>query len=393
MINRTRLWLIALFIILISGSLIAALIKTKPEKSVKNRPIATVHVSVAKVKRADIQPVRWLTGLLQPVRTASLHFEISGRLQQRLVESGQVVDKRELLLLIDDGDWQDSVNEATARLAQEIAAIKRDRQTLHLVKANRVLQEKEVNRLQRLRKGSLASGSQLAISEQKLLQQRVEEAKLTALVESADARLTIAHSTLAKARRKLQRTSLRAPFAGTVNRVLVEVGDYITPNKRVIELIDDQQLDLYLEVDSSLAAALQQGQTIQVITADQPRTGHIIALQRAPEATTYSFPLRIRLSGKGLLPGQSAQARLPLAKLKNALTVPVTALLHDEGKSYVFRLEDGHLQRLPVLTGPQVDRLQVIDGAIDAGDLIVSDAVAALSDGQTVIPLTDSGTH
>ncbi len=392
MIKRTRLSLIALSIILVSGLLIVLLIMTRPTQAPEKRPLTPVRVNIAEIRSEDIQPERWLSGLLQPARKTSLHFELSGRLQQRLVDSGQRVTQGEPLLRIDDGDWRNALQEARARLTQENAAIDRDRQTLRLVAANRALQEKEVDRLRRLREGSLASGSQLEISEQKLLQLRVEEAKLQALVDSADARRMIVESAVERARRNLDRTVLRAPFDGTVNRVEAEIGDHMTPAQAVVEIIDDRQLDLYLEVDRTLAAALRPGQAIDVeIDAQPARTGRIIALQKAPQPRTYSYPLRIRLPASPALPGQPARARLPLKRLPNALVVPAAAILHDEGKRYVFRVEQGRLQRIPVTVGPRVGDRQVIDGRLQAGDPIVRDAVAALSDGQAVVLLERPG--
>jgi hypothetical protein len=72
--------------------------------------------------------------------------------------------------------------------------------------------------------------------------------------------------------------------------------------------------------------------------------------------------------------------------LEQALVVPNTAVLLDEGSAYVFRVADQRLERVAVELGPRVDRQQVLAAGLQAGEAVVVRDVAALSDGQAVIP-------
>jgi HlyD family secretion protein len=66
------------------------------------------------------------------------------------------------------------------------------------------------------------------------------------------------------------------------------------------------------------------------------------------------------------------------------IAVPVTAVLQDEGRSYVFRVVDSVLQRTEVTAGRRVGSLQVVQAGLAMSDVIVVRDVAALSDGQQV---------
>ena len=111
--------------------------------------------------------------------------------------------------------------------------------------------------------------------------------------------------------------------------------------------------------------------------------GEIIALATDPDPDTHTHALRVRVKGTSLYPGQLMQVELPGAFLPRAAVVPVTAILQDEGKSFVFRLEDNTLTRMQVETGPRIDGNQVING-IAPGSRIVLRDVAALANGQEV---------
>jgi hypothetical protein len=80
-----------------------------------------------------------------------------------------------------------------------------------------------------------------------------------------------------------------------------------------------------------------------------------------------------------------AVVQLPLQPVREALVVPKTAILLEEGSAYVFTVEGEHLQRVAVQLGPRVVQQQVIVSGIDAGEQVVVRDVAALADGQVVV--------
>ena len=209
-------------------------------------------------------------------------------------------------------------------------------------------------------------------------------AELNNSVATEPARLALLQAERNRAARDLSRTRLPAPFAGIVNAVEVQVGDYVTPNAAVLELIDISRLDLYVEVRGELAQALAPGQQVNVQVNGHPQEGKIVALQTDPDPVTFTHALRVRLPGGGVRSGMVARVQLPLRPLEQVIAVPVTAVLQDEGHSYVFRVIDAVLARTEVITGRRVNELQVVHSGLEPDEVIVVRDVAALSDGQQV---------
>lgn len=364
--------------------IIVLLLLTRPDKTSESAPLAAVLVKSLPVEAMDLQPEVEVTGRLQPANRALLRFEVSGQLAQRHVEPGQIVEKGALLLSMKEGDARDALAEAQAKLDMEQAAIKRDRDLLKISIKDKELQSNEVLRLERLGANSLVSASRLDQARQRLLQLESAEAQLQYSVETATARLKTNRAALARAQRNLDRTVLRAPFAGTVNTVEIEPGDYVTPTSMALELVDLAQIDFYTEVSGSTAAALRLQQPVKIYVEGRELEGRVIALRSDPDPATFTHALRIRLPGNGLLPGGLASTRLPLSPLTSVLVVPVASVLQEEGRAYVFVIKDGQLERREVVTGLRYKEQQVITSGLREGENIVASDIAILSHGQSV---------
>ncbi len=371
-------------LLILLAALVVILLVLRPEPAPELGQVTALRVTTAAVQVRDLVPHETVSGRLEPMRKALLHFEISGQVQGRYVEPGQTVAAGDLLLGLAAGDFEDALGSAAARLQLEQSNIERDRELLKLAQRNRKLQQDEVDRLETLGKESLISKSRLDEARIKLLQLDSEVAELNTSVGTATSRLELLQAERNRAARDLERTELRAPFAGIVNSVQAQVGDYVTPNQGVLELIDTTALDLYVEVRGKLAQALAQGQEVTVQADGMSLTGRIVALQTDPDPETYTHALRVRVPGAQVRPGMVARVRLPLPALTRVVAVPVTAVLQDEGHDYVFRVTGDTLQRIEVDTGPRVGDLQVVRGGLQAQDVIVVRDVAALSDGQQV---------
>ncbi len=369
--------------IVVSILLVLLLIWSRPESKAELRPLPVARVLATQVQKMDIQPVTVLTGKLQPARHAELRFELSGRVMQRFVEPGNRVEAGDILLQIDDGDFIDKHSEALAMLRQEEKAIARDRSLLALIIEERKLQEREVERLQRLGQESLASRSNFDSAMQGVLKLKAEESRLRHSVETAGSRLQAKKALVSQAARNLERTRLVAPFPATVNKVMYEAGDYANAGQVAVEIVQLKELDLYLEVTSAMVGVLQLGMEVEVVTDRATLPGTLVAIESDPQTDTLTHAIRIRIDGTGLIPGQLAEVGLPGQVLHDVAVVPISAILYDEGASYLFRIEDDHLQRVPVKTIVRHEDLQSVTG-INAGTTIVERDVAALADGQKV---------
>jgi len=379
--NRQSLSLL----VLLGSILLVIILKwTAPEKTPDMKPLPKARVELFEVAAKDISFGETLLGRLVPQRKAQLRFEVSGRVHTRLVEPGVRVEAGQALLKMDDGDFRNLANDANAQLQVEHAAVKRDSQLLDLARQNRLLQGKEVKRLQRLVKKSLTSYSKLDSARQQLSKLKIEEAQLQYSVDSASARIDIRRSALEKAQRNLQRCNLVSPWPGIVNQVHVQAGDYVTPSKVVLEVIDDSVLEFMLTVRGEIAHQLDNTLAVDVQVNGDRLKGKIVSLQKDPDPLTFTHEVRVRLPENTGYPGQMVEAYLTLPTLQQVMFIPVTALLYENEKYFVMTYNDSKLHKIEIQPGIRAGNEQVVQAGLSVGDKVVSRDVASLSDAQAV---------
>lgn len=356
----------------------------QPETQVELREVPITHVIVTEVFTDDVQQITKTTGRLVPARSTKLHFEVSGQVAKRDIEAGQKVTAGEALIQIGSGDFDDVFTEMQIQLEQEQVAIERDKKLLGLVNRQATLLQREVNRLEKLKKQSLTSQSKIDETRRSVLRERSEQEQLKHSVQTSESRLKMRQVALQKAQRNVERTTLVAPFSGTVNAVNVSVGDYVSPGQSVLELVQIEELDLNVEVAGKDISALEMGQSVAVVIDSSEHQGKLTSIQYDPNPVSHTHALKIRLSGAGLFPGQLGQVQLKGKLMKGALLVPTTAVLREDGKSFIFQVHVDVLVRTAVETiGRQNNNYLVV--GVKAGDKIVARDVAALEDGQQVV--------
>lgn len=378
MSGRQRYLLLAVLLVAV------LLVLTAPEQEPELREVVATRVQLATVARHDLVPSEMLSGRLEPARKAALHFELAGQVEVRAVEPGQAVAEGALLLALDNGDYADALAEAEAQLEQEQRNIMRDRELLKLARQNHALQQNDLERLEKLGADSLVSKSHLDEARIEIIRLESELAQLSASTGTADARLALKQAARNRAARNLERTRLQAPFAGTVNSVSVQPGDYVTPAQQVVDLVDAGSLDMYVEVRGEVMQSLSQGQSVEVEVGGNRLPGEVLALQLDPDPVTFTHALRIRIAGNGARPGQVAQVRLPLRTLRQVIAVPATAVLYEEGRTFVFRAVADTLERVEVELGQRVGEWLEVRQGLSTDEQVVMRDVASLSDGQNI---------
>ncbi len=354
-----------------------------PEAKLEELP--PLKVILVEVRQQDLTPVETLVGRLQPIKTAYLKFEVQGLIRQRLAEPGMFVNAGQALLKLDDRDLQDQFAQAESQYHIEQAGIRRDRRLLELAKDNLALQQAEVRRREQLSGDSLVSASQLDAARQQTLSLDARVSELQYSVATAKARLALKKSNLDVAYRNLKRAALTAPFAGYVNRIEAQVGDYVTTAEIVATIVDTGSLDLQLDVRGEIATALVLGQEVMVHVGSRSIYGKLIALQPDPDESTSTHALRIRLPGENIQSGMLASADLPLVKQSSAITVPVSSVATNEDKSYVYVFENGYLRRVLVEIERRVGNEYIISSGPAFGEFIVARDVSGFVNGQQVV--------
>ena len=181
------------------------------------------------------------------------------------------------------------------------------------------------------------------------LQSKVVLAKLKAAAVQAKAALQTA-------RLNLEKTVVRAPFAGYIEDKQVEVGDLVTPGTACASILEISPLLVVGQVSEKEVQFLEEGQRVDVqMGGDVARAskldGLISFVARTPDPATRSYRVEARLDNPGgsSRAGLTAKLRIPVSEALAHLVSPASLTLNAEGVLGVKTVsESGMVEFVPV---------------------------------------------
>ena len=195
------------------------------------------------------------------------------------------------------------------------------------------------------------------------------------------------------ARRNLDDARITAPFAGRVEDLRVDVGDYVSPGTPVATLVEMSRARIFGGVTAVEAARLVPGSRARVTFADlggETLEGELRSVGRVADESHGTYPLEIWVEDpKGRLrDGLVAEIELPGHQNGPVLLAHRAALLRRSGRPEAFvveRGEGGAVAKLrSVRTGrSQGEWIEIVDG-LREGEEVVIDGHFALRDGAQV---------
>jgi RND family efflux transporter MFP subunit len=298
-----------------------------------------------------------ISGALSPRREATIRAEIGGSILQTYAEKGQAVARGALLARIDDAAVRDMLLSARSGSASAQSAAQ--------------LARRNVERAEKL----VAAG---AISDRDL-----EQARLSA--STAQAQLADARARVAAAQKQVDATQVRAPFAGVISDRPVNAGDVVTPGTALYSMMDPAG---GMKFEATVAAEQMSG--IRVGAPVRFRVhgyvgrvfnGAIERVNPVADPTTGQIAIYVGVpDARGLVAGLYAEGRVG-SQAKMALTAPANAITTSGDTSFVMRVKQSRVQRVPVQIGvrdEEGERVEVA-GAVAAGDTVLVGAAASIS--------------
>lgn len=210
-------------------------------------------------------------------------------------------------------------------------------------------------------------------------------------ITEANARVEAARQFVAKAKRDLANTEIKAPFNAIVDSQLVEFAEYVSQGKVVARLLDRESAELRLAVATKDQPYLQavQGEPVELQANGETWQGRLLRIEQRIDPQTRVFPAVVEidtpydtnLHATPLPLGLFAEVHFLNAVAKGAVLLPRSAL-HEGDHVYVYA--DG------VLTARKVEILReqnlgiIITAGLENGDRVATTLLHPMFDGMRV---------
>ena len=198
--------------------------------------------------------------------------------------------------------------------------------------------------------------------------------------------LARARVALRRAETALERTAVKAPFAGRVVARQVDVGEYVNPGAPIVRLVNTEELEVAARAAGSLLASVAPGDVIAVRNGDQTVDAAVRAVVPVGDQTNRTLEVRIGLPKTDWRVGAAVEVRLPRTAKRRVVAVHRDALILRADRVSVFVVgADDLAKQVDIELGAADGDLIEAIGSIKAGDRIVIRGGERLRDGQKVL--------
>jgi len=217
---------------------------------------------------------------------------------------------------------------------------------------------------------------------------QVEQAEVA--LRQAQSQLAQVEVTLRQAQALLAESTVRAPAAGVVSRRLVDPGATVTPSTALLQMVDVDPVVISIPVAERETVFLRPGMSAAISADALPgRTfqGSVTTISAVLAAATRTAEVKIEVPNpeRRLRPGMTARVDLVLAHRVNVVTVPVDAVLEQDGMKRLFVVQQATARAREVETGVSDGERVEIRRGVAAGELVVIAGQLTLRDGAAVV--------
>lgn len=319
----------------------------------------------------DVVVRREYVAKIEAVRHAELHARIHGIIEKVGVDEGAPAHEGQLLFSINArARKQDvAVARAAARAEEaELHAAELDMASTKLLADKNIVSTAELER---------------ARSKTEMLRAKVQEAK--AMAERASV--------------ELDRADIRAPFAGTVDRIPHKAGSTVAEDELLTTISDTREVFAYFAIsereylDLVKSAQGAQPRKVELVLADgnpfpHPGVVDAVAGELDRETGTLAYRARFPNPEHTLKHGSSGKVVIE-TELKQAVLVPQKATFDVQGNVYIYAVDAKNVVHLRKLVIKQRFEDEFVVGAgLAAGERYVVEGLQHVKDGMTITPRT-----
>ncbi|MGB3946790.1 MAG: efflux RND transporter periplasmic adaptor subunit [Bacteroidia bacterium] len=340
-------------IVLLVGSLLALKYFLFPSKNTsaggapiqQSKGVASA-ITAYVVKTEKLQNSVYASGTVLANEEVDLKPELAGKIVQLNIDEGASVSKGQLLVKINDAEFQAQLKKLQLENALAETQLKRE---LELLKINGVSQQ------------------DVDISQNKL--------------NGIKADIEYIQSQISK-------TEIRAPFNGVIGLKNVSEGAYITTATIIATIQQINPIKLDFSVSERYFDLVKKGRKV-VFTIDginKSFVGEVFAVEPKIDLATRTLKVRaICANNQGVIyPGAYVRVKLELGAIDNAMMIPTEAVIPDLKGKKVIRVKKGKADFVKVETGLRTDVSIQITSGLDLGDTVVTTGLMQLKQDTSV---------
>ena len=380
-----RPWL-ALVLVILAVAIIAAVFWLKQPRVLEVRTVVAREISGGTADRTVLNA----SGYVNARREATVSSKVTGKVIEVLIEEGMKVQEGQVLARLDDTNVKASLHLAEAQFDSAGKSLEETR--VRIKEA-----EQELERMANLVKSKIATQADFDHAEASAL-------SLKAKLQQQQSDVIVAQRQVAAWEQQLDDTIIRAPFTGIVTSKNAQPGEMISPisagggftRTGICTIVDMASLEIEIDVNESYINRVQPGQPVEATLdaySDWKIPCKVVAI--IPTADRQKSTVKVRVGFDKLDPRVLPEMSVKVAFRETAsgaaaaatlrgVVLPKTAVQQQDGKDFVFVVQNGRAERRAVTVSSTRDAEVIVGAGIAAGEKVVAEWPAELKAGAVV---------
>ena len=310
-------------------------------------------VSAIKLKPRNFSHYLNFQGSLDTDKNVVIYPELPGLLKNIYVKQGDKVKKGQLIAKISDNGLTDQLEQL--KLQRDLAKTTFERQ-------QKLWNQKIGSEIQYLQ-----AKTNFKSLEKKISQMKDQEGK----------------------------TRILAPFDGTIDDVIADVGSNLAPGLTpILRIINIEKMKVIAEIPEIHIPYIKKNKNVKIYVPilDKQILGNISSVGNFINPNNRSFSIEIKLFNESneLKPNMTVSLEINDYQNENAILIPSKDILEDEeGNFYVYKLvsdsnDSYKSNKIMILKGKSYNNMTEIKTGLKEDDLIINDGLRQVEDGQIV---------
>lgn len=292
----------------------------------------SVLITTIQPEKGDFEHYVEVTGSVLSKKNVNISSELSGRIEEIVTREGMSIRKGQVIAIIDS----ESVERSLAEIQTQ----------LDLAKTIFEKQERLWNQ---------QIGTEIQYLEAKNRMETLEK-------------------NLASLQLQKDKSTVRAPFDGTVEELLVRVGELVQPGTPIVNMIGEDDLFIEGDISERYIGILDQGDSVSIRfpSIDKTLKTKVTAIGSVINPDNRTFKVEVFLPRMDLVkPNMLSVLNIKDYENSEAVIVPTYLILQDNKGSYVFVVEEGLARKKYVERGMTYEgKTEILEGLEGTENLV-----------------------
>ena len=319
----------------------------KSEEQLSESSLEVLPVNIQTIKRKNVEEVFTFSGILNPFKELMVISQTQGLVEDVNYELGDYVKNGEVVVQVDNDMLTTQLKVAEANFNKA---------------------KKDIERFEKMAEIDGVTQDQL---------------------EKMQINLKNAEAQYLTTRKRLEDTSIKAPFNGYINQMFTKTGSMLGPGALVFEIVDISRFKMIVKCSADEIIHIDKGKSVLVrpkLLDDILLSGYVSKISvSADMAQQFTVEISIQqVEEAHIKGGMIAVAEISGASFSDIIAVDKSNIFNQDGTNYTFKVIDKTAIKTEIITGASVNNMVIVEKGLNEGDRIVTTGVNLLSDGQKI---------